>query len=365
MTQIKISLLIYNQLQDLTVSNCFRFYCDFMSLLKVQPLLLFVLDMNVVLSVHFYVDPKLTTINYESLRFNVLTMEYPLNIENDGTTLNILCTSNGKYDVLFSIYRNLWLFYQNIRTNENISYPVYLSSQTNKDSNSGMITYSTSNCYFILQIHNLCIDSCFHGIIFANGYTIYVRMEITAKVLIDTVSFGYASNDNINTCINISISTRITQICSTKCLVFAQTNNNKFQSQMREYFGNKIGMKCKYQSSPVKLSARYVVKAISDYGKEDIPSCANILDYMKVDVTFDNVCNLLNGLNRFLSDISKGNSIECLLSNGVLRIKNGFNDILHKWNDESDASYVDIKLNIMYIDKNRNKKMIVEAWSTA
>ena len=127
----------------------------------------------------------------------------------------------------------------------------------------------------------------------------------------------------------------------TKCLVFAQTNNNRFQSQMREYFGNKLGIKCHYQSAPVKVSSRCVVKATSDYGKAEFPSCANILDYMRFSVTFDNVCDLLNGLNRFLSDISKGNVISCLLSkNGVLRIKNGFNDILNKWNDENDASYV-------------------------
>ena len=177
-----------------------------MSLLKVQSLLLFVFDMDVVLSLNLY-DPKLNMINSdESLQFNVLTIEYASNIiNNDGTTLNILCISDGKSDVSFSIYRDLCLFYKNIRTNNNINYEVYLSSQTDKDSNNGVITYYTSDCYFILQLHNSCTGSCFHGIIFANGYTIYVNMEMTDKVLIDTVSFGYASNDNNNTYINISI----------------------------------------------------------------------------------------------------------------------------------------------------------------
>ena len=44
-----------------------------------------------------------------------------------------------------------------------------------------------------------------------------------------------------------------------------------------------------------------------------------------------------------------------------MRIKNGFNDILHKWNDVNDASYVDIKLNIIYVNSNTNESMIIEA----
>ena len=71
---------------------------------------------------------------------------------------------------------------------------------------------------------------------------------------------------------------------------------------MKEYFGNmnnKLGIKPQYQSAPVKLSSRCVVKATNDYGKKSFPSCANILDYMRFSVTFDNVCDLLKGLNRF------------------------------------------------------------------
>ena len=54
----------------------------------------------------------------------------------------------------------------------------------------------------------------------------------------------------------------------TQCLVFAHTNNNRLQSEMKEYFSDKLGVKCKYQSAPVKLSNRCVVKATSDYGKK-------------------------------------------------------------------------------------------------
>ena len=407
---MKISLLIYNQLQDLTVSNCFRFYSDFMSLLKVQFLFLFVLDMNVILSVHFYGDREPNTINHdERLQFNVVTLGCAFKFfKNDGTILNILCISDGESDVSFSINRNLCLFHNNIRTNKSISYRIYPSSQTNKDSNSEVNTYCTSKFYSILQIHNLSTASCFHGIIFANGYAIYAKMEISDKVLIDTMSFEYTINDNNNNndtfqklcnfdlkqththgielrqdeisggivtntnefdliVIKVEMGSNAyssfglkfrnnTNIYLTKCLVFAQINNNKFQSKMREYFGNKIDMKCKYQSAPVKLSSRCVVKPTSDHSKEEFQSCANILDYTRLGVIFDNVCDLLNGSNRILSNISKGIVSECLLSNGVLTIKNSFNDILNKWKDENDVSYVDIKLNIIYIKKKKKKK---------
>ena len=147
----------------------------------------------------------------------------------------------------------------------------------------------------------------------------------------------------------------------TQCLAFAHANNNTLQTEMKKYFDNTIGIKCQYQSAPVKLSDRCIVKATSDYGGKKYPSCANILDFLRFSVTFDNVNDLLNGLNTFVNDINKGNVIECLLPDSVMRVKNGFNDILRKWNSVNDASYVDIKLNIIYINKNTNQSMIIEA----
>ena len=75
-------------------------------------------------------------------------------------------------------------------------------------------------------------------------------------------------------------------------------------------------------------------------------------------IIFQYVNELLHGLNKFLSDINKGNVIECLLPNGVLRIKNGLSDM--KWKSYKDAENVDIKLKIIYIDKNRNSSMTTE-----
>ena len=101
---MKISLLIYNRLQDLKVFNCCRFYSDVMSFL------LFVLDMNSVSFVHFYVNPKLSP--DESLGSNVSIMEY---------ALNMLCISESQCCISFSTYQNSCLCITYIKTNNNIS----------------------------------------------------------------------------------------------------------------------------------------------------------------------------------------------------------------------------------------------------
>ena len=46
-----------------------------------------------------------------------------------------------------------------------------------------------------------------------------------------------------------------------KCLTFSHSNNNRFQSEMKDYFTNKIAIPCKYAMAPVKLYDRCVVKA--------------------------------------------------------------------------------------------------------
>ena len=171
------------------------------------------------------------------------------------------------------------------------------------------------------------------------------------ELLLQKIEMGDSAHSNFDLKFENNTKTYLTQ-----CLAFAHANNNTLQSEMKDYFGNKIGIKCKYASAPVKLANRCVVKATSDYGKKDYPSCAHILDFLRFSVTFNNVNDLLNGLNKFVTDINKGDVIECLLPNGLLRVKNGFNDILNKWKSVNDASYVDIKLNIIYINKNSKDK---------
>ena len=176
------------------------------------------------------------------------------------------------------------------------------------------------------------------------------------ELLLQKVAMGSSAHSTFDLKFETNTKSYLTQ-----CLAFSHANNNTLQTEMKEYFKNKSKIKCKYASAPVKLSDRCVVKATSDYGKKEYPSCANILDFLRFSVTFDNVNDLLNGLNTFINDINKGDVIECLLPNGVMRIKNGFNDILNKWHDVNNASYVDIKLNIIYVNETTNIRMIIEA----
>ena len=78
---------------------------------------------------------------------------------------------------------------------------------------------------------------------------------------------------------------------------------------------------------------------------------------MRCSITFANVSSLVNGLKKFIKQI-ENNEIDCLVK--IARIKNGFTNIL-KWKNVDDASYVDIKFNIVYVDKNTDERMIIEA----
>ena len=154
-----------------------------------------------------------------------------------------------------------------------------------------------------------------------------------------------------------------TKIYLTKCLTFAHINNETFQSQMKEYFesNDKFGIKCQYAKAPVKTYDRCVVKSTTDYSKAQFPTSANILDFLRFSVSFNNINDLLDGLNKFVSDINNGVAPQCLLPNGILRIKNGFSSILNNWKSKLDAEYCDIKINLIYRNGNNSKQMIVEA----
>ena len=150
-----------------------------------------------------------------------------------------------------------------------------------------------------------------------------------------------------------------TKIYLTQCLTFSHANNKRFQSAMKQYFNEDIEIKCKYQSAPVKLYDRCVIKATTDYRAYAFPCVANILDFMRFSVTFDNLTDLLDGLNKFTNAINNG-KISCLIPNGILRIKNGFSNVV-SWKSPSDAQYCDIKLNIIYCNQDNTQCMIVEA----
>lgn len=64
----------------------------------------------------------------------------------------------------------------------------------------------------------------------------------------------------------------------------------------------------------------------------------------------------MNGLNGFINAINNGD-IKCLSK--IVRIKNSFCDILD-WQNENDAHYCDIKLNVIFDAPNGNNSHIAE-----
>ena len=69
------------------------------------------------------------------------------------------------------------------------------------------------------------------------------------------------------------------------------------------------------------------MKATSDYKNKQFPSVANIVDFMRFSVTFNDCKSLLEGLNKFRNDVNDGNNeylSKIFVPNGIVRIKNGF-----------------------------------------
>ena len=144
----------------------------------------------------------------------------------------------------------------------------------------------------------------------------------------------------------------------TQLLSFAHENNNRFQKEMSRVFADKEKYANSiYQAAPVKLYDRCVVKATSDYANNGYPSAAHILDILRFSVTFKDIKSMLQGLNTFINAINNG-EISCLTK--VQRIKNGFANV-GQWKSLNEASYVDIKLNIIYQNEQETQSMIIEA----
>ena len=148
-------------------------------------------------------------------------------------------------------------------------------------------------------------------------------------------------------------------------------NNARLQKIAQKVFGTHSsryrralvdGKNCQYQAAPVKTYERCVIKATQDYGTRNFPSAACILDFLRFSVTFNTVSDLLVGLKDWVKAI-KDNKIECFGPNSIVRVKNGFSDVKN-WKSFKDASYCDIKFNLIYSNGKENDKeqqMIVEA----
>ena len=96
----------------------------------------------------------------------------------------------------------------------------------------------------------------------------------------------------------------------------------------------------------------------TDYSNEDFPNGACILDYLRCSITFKTPKELLDAVE-FVIDEIENKKIESITQ--ILRIKNGFNNILN-WDGKNieEYNYVDLKMNVIFNDKNNKESQIVE-----
>ena len=97
----------------------------------------------------------------------------------------------------------------------------------------------------------------------------------------------------------------------------------------------------------------------TDYSNEEFPNGACILDYLRCSITFDTPKQLLDGVEYVIDQI-EGKKIQSLSK--ILRIKNGFGKYILNWDREnlSKYDYVDLKMNVIFNNKNNTQSQIVE-----
>ena len=100
-------------------------------------------------------------------------------------------------------------------------------------------------------------------------------------------------------------------------------------------------------------------KKCTDYANRAFPSTACVLDQIRCSVTFegDNLHGLMFTTLTELMDRIEKKQAGCIVE--IVRIKNGLRD-MHDWKSVSDASYRDIKFNVIIKDSKTNKSMIGE-----
>ena len=98
-----------------------------------------------------------------------------------------------------------------------------------------------------------------------------------------------------------------------------------------------------------------VIFFVLDYGRKRFPSVACVCDFVRCSVTFETSKELYNGLNSFINKVNLGET-GCITK--ICRIKNGLKDIKN-WKNEIDATYCDIKLNVIITSKNGSEKRAI------
>ena len=157
-----------------------------------------------------------------------------------------------------------------------------------------------------------------------------------------------------------------TKIYLTKCLIFSYKMNKTFQSDVKSLFNqicnenneknNENKIEFSFAKAPVKLESRCLVKCNTDYAQRKFPNVASILDFLRCSITFTNSKDMLYSINKFVEKINNLQG-KCLIK--ILRIKNGFKDILN-WKSHNDCEYKDIKINVIVYDKLGNQSQVGE-----
>ena len=155
-----------------------------------------------------------------------------------------------------------------------------------------------------------------------------------------------------------------TKVYLTKCLVFAHRMNPKFQQDAQEFFNQYSKGQSKqfsgfFQAAPVKLYQRCVVKSQTDYSLNRFPRCAHILDLLRCAMIFDTANDMLTALNLFGKCFGNGNNKNRSSIIDIVRVKNGFKNILN-WKNMNDSEYCDIKFNVIVKDEINNECQVAE-----
>lgn len=104
----------------------------------------------------------------------------------------------------------------------------------------------------------------------------------------------------------------------------------------------------------------------TDYATGIFPSAAHVLDILRCSVSFDNIKDMVaamkqfeNALKKQDSNVSDTENRSCGCIVDVVRIKNGFNDIL-SWQSVRDGQYCDVKFNVIIYNSDTNESQIGE-----
>ena len=94
----------------------------------------------------------------------------------------------------------------------------------------------------------------------------------------------------------------------------------------------------------------------TNYSDQEFPSAACIVDYLRCSVTFATPQDLLSAVNGFIDKV-ENHEVDCI--SGIVRIKNGFKNIL-VWEKIDDYGYVDLEMNVIFTNKSRTESQLVE-----